>query len=146
MLKRCLPNAAALAVALFGTSSLAASPDADAARTELDSLRACETSELPPILSFIKKYRTSDDVDVRPIVAFAEMRIAFVYQYQSMKPEAKRILNRVVSEYENQTDERLQLTAAEARLQLSGLERDPRKRLKMSIRSLLVTKTARISG
>ncbi len=61
-------------------------------------------------------------------VAEAESKVSFVYLFQSMQSEARPWLRQIVKKYENQTDERLQLVAAEARLSLSGLEKEGAKK------------------
>jgi hypothetical protein len=120
--------AASLIAIATGSPSFGDTPDAHAASEAVANLRSCEVSDLPPIFDFIKKYRKSGDADIKLAVAEAKSRVAFVYSYQSMKPEARFSLRRMVKQYENQTDERLQAVAAGARLELSGLEQENAKK------------------
>ena len=115
---------AAVSLAAVGVTSpsFGETPDAQAASEALANLQACEVSDLPPLFDFIKRYRTSDDVDIKLAVAGAESRVAWVYMYQSMKSEARSSLRQIVKKYEYQTDDRLQSVAAVARIELSGLE------------------------
>jgi len=122
MLKRDALVIASIVAVAGGSPSLGETPDAAAAREALISLRSCETSDLPPILDLIKKYRKSDDVDVKVVVAEAESRVTFVYWFQDMKPEARSNSKKIVQAYENQADERLQVIAAQARLLLAQME------------------------
>jgi hypothetical protein len=128
MFMRCVLVAVSLTAIADGSPSFGASPDAEAASEALADLRSCDVSDLPPLLDLIKKYRMSDDIDTKVVVAEAESRIAFVYQYQSMRPEAELSLRQIVKKYESQSDERLQAEAAQARVELSGLERDNQRK------------------